>query len=96
MAEIFGSSDSESVLDFDYRNVGGGDSDSFEEKAAQPEDLYSGDLIRRKELKPNSEAEKSCIQCKLDGRQNVFTKWVCSSLQPKVEEKSPSQLFSEV
>ena len=50
VAEIFGSSDSESVLGFDYRNVGGGDSDSFEEEAAQPEDLYSGDLIRRKEL----------------------------------------------
>ena len=34
-------------------------------------------MIRRKEVKPNAKAEKRCVQCKKDGRQNVFTKWVC-------------------
>ena len=34
-------------------------------------------MIWRKELKPDSKAEKRCVQCKVDGSQNVFTKWVC-------------------
>ena len=47
--EMFGSSDSEPVSDFDYRNVGGGDSDSFGEEGAQPEDLYSSDESTKSE-----------------------------------------------
>ena len=39
--QLFGSSDSEAVSDFDYRNVGGGESDSFEDEAKSPEELYS-------------------------------------------------------
>ena len=47
--EMFGSSDSEPVSDFDYRNVGGGDSDSFGEEGAQPEDLYSSEESTKSE-----------------------------------------------
>ena len=39
--QLFGSSDSEAVSDFDYRNGGGGESDSFEDEAKSPEELYS-------------------------------------------------------
>ena len=34
-------------------------------------------MIRRKEIKPTAKADKRCVQCKLEGRPNVFTKWVC-------------------
>ena len=31
-------------------------------------------MIRRKEVKPNAKAEKRCVQCKKDGRQNMFSR----------------------
>jgi len=40
--ELFGSSDSEAVSDFDFKDVGGGQSDSFEEDNREsPEETYS-------------------------------------------------------
>ena len=33
--------------------------------------------IRRKEIKANAKANKRCVQCKLDGKPDSFTKWVC-------------------
>ena len=44
-----GVSDSDPVADFDYRNVGGGDSDSFVEEGAEAEDMYSGDESSKSE-----------------------------------------------
>ena len=33
--------------------------------------------IRRREIKPNAKANKRCVQCKIDGHPDSFTKWVC-------------------
>ena len=43
--ELFGSSDSEADSDIDFRDVGGGQSDSFEEDGASPEEMYSDQVL---------------------------------------------------
>ena len=34
-------------------------------------------MIRRKELPKSNKAQMRCVQCRKEGRKDVFTKWVC-------------------
>jgi len=34
-------------------------------------------MIRRKELPKTNRAQTRCVQCRTEGRKDVFTKWVC-------------------
>ena len=55
--------------------------------------------VRRREIKPNAKANKRCVQCKIDGRPDSFTKWVCLGCgyvylcNPKTKRKATQNCF---